>query len=169
VQIGSWDLGPENVPALRTLLPSCLGLVIAEAFLATVHLVCFTLQEHLPIDCTSFHNPHSTTAEVCLIYLNIGYVWSLSPTLRSTLEQCRFSNMILLAGVPPYNGDDAHAKILVLRLLGKFDKHMLSAQPLLFCYYTMLNNRISYIARSHRRVGCVTHQRDYMGHRYFLG
>jgi hypothetical protein len=47
VEIGSADLDPENVPALRTLLSSCLGLVTVEASSSTVRLVHFTLQEHL--------------------------------------------------------------------------------------------------------------------------
>ena len=36
VEMGSSDLDPENVPALRTLLASCLGLVTVEASSSTV-------------------------------------------------------------------------------------------------------------------------------------
>ena len=86
VEIGSAGLDSENVPSLRTLLLYCLGLVIAEVFLITAQLARFTLPEHLPSDCPPFRNLHSTTAEVCLIYLNIGYVYSFSLTLRSTLS-----------------------------------------------------------------------------------
>ena len=62
VEIGSGDLDPENVPALRTLVASCLGLVTVEAYSSTVRLVHFTLQEHLSSDLTLFHSPHSAIA-----------------------------------------------------------------------------------------------------------
>jgi len=70
VEIGSTDLDPENIPALRTLLSSCLGLLTVEAASSTVRLVHFTLREHLSSDTTLFHSPHSTIAEACLTYLN---------------------------------------------------------------------------------------------------
>ena len=38
IQVEPSNLGPENVPALRTLLPPCLGLVIAEVFLTAARL-----------------------------------------------------------------------------------------------------------------------------------
>ena len=82
VEIGSTDLDPENVPALRTLVSSCLGLVTVEASSSTVRLVHFTLQEHLSSDPTLFHSPHSTIAEVCLTYLNYACIRDLSPTLE---------------------------------------------------------------------------------------
>ena len=43
VKIGSSDLDPENVPALRTLVASCLGLVTVEESSSTVRPVHFTL------------------------------------------------------------------------------------------------------------------------------
>ena len=45
VEIGSANLDPENVPVLRTLVASCLGLVTVEASSFAVRLVHFTLQE----------------------------------------------------------------------------------------------------------------------------
>jgi len=83
VKIGAPDLDPENVPALKTLLASCLGLVTVEASSFTVRLVHFTLQGHLSSDPTLSHSSHSTIAEVCLTYLNFKSVGDLSPTLRS--------------------------------------------------------------------------------------
>jgi len=47
VQIGTTDLDPENVPALRTVISACLGLIIVEGSSSTVRLVHFTLQEYL--------------------------------------------------------------------------------------------------------------------------
>ena len=85
VEIGSPDLDPENVPALRTLLSSCLGLVIVEASSSTIRLVHFTLQEHLLSDTTLFHTPHATIAEVCLTYLNFEYIRDLPPNVHSAL------------------------------------------------------------------------------------
>ena len=83
VEIGSPELDPENIPPLRTLLASCLGLLTVESSSSTVRLVHFTLKEHLSSDSTLFHSSHSTIAEVCLTYLNFGSVSDLSPTLDS--------------------------------------------------------------------------------------
>jgi len=90
VEIGSTDLDPENIPAMRTLLSSCLGLLTVEASSSTVRLMHFTLQDHLLNDPTLFHIPHSTIAEVCLTYLNFGSVRDLSPTLDAAPQQCLF-------------------------------------------------------------------------------
>ena len=81
VEIGSADRDPENVPALRILLASCLGLVTVEVPSSTVRLVHFTLQEYLSRDPTLFHNSHSTIAEVCLTYLNFRGIRDLSPAV----------------------------------------------------------------------------------------
>ena len=82
VEIGSADLDPENIPALRTLVASCLGLVTVEVPSSTVRLVHFTLQEHLLRDRALFHNPHSSIAEVCLTYFRC--IGDLPPTLPSS-------------------------------------------------------------------------------------
>jgi len=83
VELGSvnWDL--ENVPTLRTILASSLGLVTVEASSSTVRLVHFTPKEHLPSDPTLFFDPHSTITEVCLTYLNFRCVRDLSPAVLS--------------------------------------------------------------------------------------
>ena len=83
VKIGSAELNPENIPALRTLLSSCLGLLTVEASSSTVRFLHFTLKEHLSNDATLFPSLHSTIAEVCLTYLNFRSVRELSPTLDS--------------------------------------------------------------------------------------
>jgi len=83
VEIGFADLDPQDVPTLRTLITSYLGLVTFEPSSSTIRLVHFTLQEHLLGNPTPFHNPHSTIAEVCLTYLNFGSVKDLSPALDS--------------------------------------------------------------------------------------
>jgi len=132
VEIGSTDLDSENVPALRTLLACCLGLVTIEASSSTVRLVHFTLQEHLSSDSTLFHYPHSTIAEVCLTYLNFGYVRSLSPDVY-----CAPSTIPFLEYASCYWGEHArrgmteNAKVLALTLLDRFDEHISSTQLLL--------------------------------------
>ena len=83
VEIGSTDLDPENIPALRTLLSSCLGLVTVEVSSSTVRLVHFTLQEHLLSDATLFHTPHAIIAEACLTYLNSRCIRDMPPSIRS--------------------------------------------------------------------------------------
>jgi len=131
VEMGSTDLDPKNVPMLRTLLSSCLGLVTVEAPSSIVRLVHFTLQEHLLSNPTLFHNPHSTIAEVCLTYLNFESVWDLSPTLHSapsTIPLLEYASCYwwkhMKAGVAE------GVKILALKLLDRFDEHI-SAQLLL--------------------------------------
>ena len=131
VEMGSTDLDPKNVPMLRTLLSSCLGLVTVEAPSSIVRLVHFTLQEYLLSNPTLFHNPHSTIAEVCLTYLNFESVWDLSPTLHSapsTIPLLEYASCYwwkhMKAGVAE------GVKILALKLLDRFDEHI-SAQLLL--------------------------------------
>ena len=137
VEIGSTDVDPNNVPTLRTLVSSCLGLVTVEASSSTVRLVHFTLKEHLLGNPTLFHSPHSTIAEVCLTYLNFGSVRDLSPTLRSAPSTMPLLNYASLYwGEHTKIGMTGNVKMLALWLLDRFDEHI-SAQLLL------LNNKIS--------------------------
>jgi len=134
VETGSADLDQENIPALRTLLSSCLGLVTVEASSSTIRLVHFTLQEHLSRDPTLFHSPHSTIAEVCLTYLNFGSIKDLSPTLRSapaTTPLLEYASVYW--GMHARRGMTENIKTLALKLLDRFDEHI-SAQILLFHY-----------------------------------
>ena len=125
VEIGSADLDPENVPVLRTLVASCLGLVTVEACSSTVRLVHFTLQEHLLNDPTLFDGPHSAIAEVCLTYLNFGSVQSLSPTLRSTPSTTPLLEYASVYwGRHTKRGMTENVRILALRLLDRFDEHI---------------------------------------------
>ena len=131
VEIGSADLDPENVPALRTLVASCLGLVTVEESSSNVRLVHFTLKEHLSSDPTLFPSPHAAIAEVCLTYLNHGSIRALSSTLRSipaTAPLLEYAS--LYWGRHTERGMTENTKILALRLLDRFDEHI-SAQLLL--------------------------------------
>jgi len=134
VEIGSADLDSENIPALRTILASCLGLVTVEASSSTIRLVHFTLQEHLSSDPTLFHNPHSTIAGVCLTYLNFGCVRDLSPIVSSappTLPFLEYASCYW--GKHVRRKMTENAKPLALKLLDRFDEHI-SAQLLLLRY-----------------------------------
>ena len=131
VEIGSADLDPENVPALRTLVASCLGLITVEASSSTVRLVHFTLQEYLLSDPTLFHSPHSAIAEVCLTYLNFRSIRCLSPALYwapSTTPLLEYASIYWERHAR--RGMVENIKILALRLLDRFDKHV-SAKLLL--------------------------------------
>ena len=134
VDTESADLDPNNVPALRTLLASCLGLAAVEASSSTVRMAHFTLQEHLLGSPTLFHGPHSTIAEVCLKYLTFRSVRDLSPTLNSAP-----STMPLLEYASLYwanhtrRGMAENVKMLALRLLDRLGEHI-SAQLLLLHY-----------------------------------
>ena len=137
VELGSTDLDHENIPALRTLLASSLGLVTVEASSSTFRLVHFTLQEHLLSDSTLFHSSHSTIAEACLTYLNFQYVRDLSPVVDSAP-----TSMPLLEYASYYwaehtkKGMTENVKKLALRLLDEFDEHI-SAQLISLRYNTL--------------------------------
>ena len=125
VEIGSAELDPENVPALRTILASCLGLITIEVSSSTVRLVHLTLQEYLSSDPTLFHSPHSEIAEVCLTYLNFRIVRDLSPTLHRTLSTTPLLKYASLYwGRHTRRGMTENIKILALRLLDRFDEHI---------------------------------------------
>jgi len=131
VGMGSTDLDHENIPTLRTLVSSCVGLVTVEASSSTFRLVHFTLQEHLLRDPTLFHSPHSTIAEVCLTYLNFESVRDLPPiprSVRSTMPLLEYASFYW--GEHTRRGITENVKILALRLLDRFDEHI-SAQLLL--------------------------------------
>jgi len=134
VEMGSPDLDSNNVPVLRTLLSSCLGLVTVEESSSTVRPVHFTLLEYLLSNPTLFHSPHSTIAEVCLTYLNFGCTRDLSPTLVvAPLTMPLLEYASIYWGEHARKGMTENAKILALRLLDRFDKHA-SAQLLLLHY-----------------------------------
>ena len=134
VEIGSTDLDPESVPALRTLVSSCLGLVTVEASSSTVRLVHFTLQEHLAHEPTLFHNPHSAIAEVCLTYLNFGCIKNLSPTHDlASAETPLLEYASIYWGMHTRREMTESVKMLSLKLLDRFDEHI-SAQLQLLRY-----------------------------------
>ena len=134
VELGSADLDRENVPTLRTLLASCLGLLTIDVSSSTVRLVHLTLQEHLLSKPTLFDSPHSTIAEVCLTYLNFGCIVDLPPTLDSaspTMPLPLLEYASRYWGEHTRRGMTENVKILALRLLDRFDQHISARQLLL--------------------------------------
>jgi len=127
VEMGSAELDPENIPTLRTLLKSCLGLLTVEASSSTIRLVHPTLQEHLSLDPTLFQSSHSTIAEVCLTYALFGSVRDFSPSLDSAP-----STMPLLDYVSFFWAEHAKkgmtekVRMLAQRFLDIYDKHISS-------------------------------------------
>ena len=120
VEIGSTHLDPENIPPLRILLASCLGLVTVEPSSPTVRLVHFTLQEHLLSNPTLFNCPHSTIAEVCLSCLNFGCVRDLSSTpglAPSTMPLQEYAAFYWVRHTSRETTENA--KTLMLRLFNK--------------------------------------------------
>ena len=95
VEVGTTDLNVHNVPSIRTLMRSTLGLAIIDKEASTIRLVHFTLQEHLSADPSLFVTPHSMMAEVCLTYLNFQSVCDLSTpldTIPPTLPFLRYAS-----------------------------------------------------------------------------
>ena len=135
VEMGSRDLDPKNIPVLRTLVSSCLGLVTVEESSSTVRLVHFTLQEHLLSIPTLFHSPHSTIAKVCLTYLNFGCITEIPPDSdRDPPKIPLLEYASLYWWEHARIGITENVKILALRLLDRFGEHI-SAYLLLWRYY----------------------------------
>jgi len=124
---GSVDLDIRNIPAIETLLACSLGLVTVEKSSSTVRLVHYTLQEHLSNNTSLFPNPHSMIAEVCLTYLNFPHVRSFSPALRSVPPTAPFIEYACCYwGAHARLETNENVKILALKLLDGFDKHISS-------------------------------------------
>ena len=134
VKIGSPDLNVENIPSIKTLLASSLGLITVEASSSTARLVHFSLQEYISDNPGLFQGPHSMIADVCLTYLNFKCVQGLSPIVDSA------PSMVPLVGYASiYWGKHirrekaAAANPLALKLLLESERHI-SSQLLLLDY-----------------------------------
>jgi len=131
VERGSTDLDPETIPALRTLLSSCLGLLKFEASSSIVRLVHFTLKEYLSSDPTLFRSSHSAIAEACLTYLNFKSVRDLSLTLDSapsTMPLLEYASFYW--GVHTKRGMTQKVKLLAQRFFEIYLKGHISIQLL---------------------------------------
>ena len=129
VEVGSSDLDPETIPALRTLLSSCLGLLKFEASSSIVRPVHFTLNEYLLSDPTLFRSSHSVIAEACLTYLNFKSIRDLSPTLSSaptTMPLLEYSSFYW--GLHTTRGMTKKVGLLAWRVFGIFFKGHISIQ-----------------------------------------
>ena len=127
IQIGSNDLGTDDIPAISTLLNCCQGLVTIDKGASTIRLIHFTLQEYLCTHPDIFDRAHSTMAEVCLTYLNFQHIKdisvSLSPDPRGT-PFLEYSSLYWGTHMRIEVSD--HAKAFALKLLDQFDGHISS-------------------------------------------
>ena len=136
VQVGSADLDHENVPQVRTILGSCLGLITVEASSSTFRLVHFTLQEHLSNHLSLFRSPHSMIAEVCLTYLNFRCVRELSPNIPSVPSTVPFVGYASCYWGKHLRREKTRSvSPLALQLLVGFEQHV-SSQLLLLHYFS---------------------------------
>jgi len=130
VQIGSTAPNPENIPSVKRLLASCLGLVIVDKEETTVRLVHFILQEYINSRVV-FQNPYAVMAEVCLTYLNFSCIRKLPPALDAApLENPFLQYASGYWGHYARNETTDGVKSLALQLLDRFDSHI-SAKLLL--------------------------------------
>jgi len=135
VRIGSTDLDVENVPTIRTLIGSSLGLITVEASSSIVRLVHFTLQEYISSNPSLFQSPHSMIAEVCLTYLNFRCVRELSPSLASAPPPVPFVEYASCYwGKHTGKEKTESATQLALLLLVRYEEHIASRLLLLHYY-----------------------------------
>ena len=132
VEEGSIDLNTQNTPAVETLLTCTLGLVMVEKSSSTFRLIHYTLQEYLSHNPNLFIKPHSIIAEVCLTYLNFRQVRAISPTLRSAPPTIPFVEYASCHwGTHAKREMTEGVKVLALKLLDGYDKHISSKMLLL--------------------------------------
>jgi len=131
VEVGATDLNADNVPSVRALMSSTLGLVTIDKHASTLRPVHFTLQAHLAAHPGFFTTSHSMMAEVCLTYLNSRLVFELSAPLDTIPSIAPF-----LHYASCYWGEHAKREVtksvksLALRLLAGYENHI-SAKILL--------------------------------------
>ena len=124
---GSIDLDIRNIPAVETLLACSLGLVTVEKSSSTFQLIHYTLQEYLSYNPNLFLKPHSIIAEACLAYLNFPHIRGFSPTLSSAPLTAPFLEYAsCYRGTHARRGNTERVKILALKLLNEYDKHISS-------------------------------------------
>ena len=142
VQTGSTCPNPDKIPSIKTLLASCLGLVVVDREESAVRLVHFTLQEYLNSRSETFRNPYAVMAEVCLTYLNFDCIRKLQPApskIRPGYYRYRESSPALDDALQKYpflehasrfwgpyarNETTQGIKSLALQLLDGFDSHI---------------------------------------------
>ncbi|RPA98237.1 hypothetical protein L873DRAFT_1808487 [Choiromyces venosus 120613-1] len=128
VEIGSSDLNTKNIPLIRTLLRSCLGLVTVDKETLRVHLIHSTLQEYLQAHTSLFDHGHARIAEVCLTYLNFSAVRALPRSVETVPV-----NMPFLIYTSYHWGYHAgkqmveSVKMRALSILQDYEKHALAS------------------------------------------
>lgn len=130
---------------------------------------------------TLLRNPLSTFAEVCFTYLNFRHIPVPSPTVRWVpsempppeyaplfllfYKQDRLLDMAFTGGrIPRFTELRRNAYLGIIGIVSTVLEVKERNVNEMNCM--ALDNRISYSLRLNRRVGCVTHQRDFITHRY---
>ena len=129
---GSADLNVRNIPIIETLLAFSRGLITVEKSSSTVRPIHYTLREYLSHNLNLFLKPHSMIAEVCLTYLNFRHVRDFSPSLRSvppTAPLVEYASCYWVTHAR--RGTTESVKMLALKLLDGYDKHISSKMLLL--------------------------------------
>jgi len=125
VEIGAADLDSDNVPAIRTLLACCQGLVAVDKEASKVRLIHYTLQEYLRGHPNLFCRAHATMAETCLSYLNSHQVKALSATPSPDLGGTPFLEYSSVYwGMHARRDLSARAKQLALNLFEDYGNHI---------------------------------------------
>ena len=125
-------MNTHNVPAIETLLACSLGLITVEKSSSTVRPIHYTLKEGLSHNPNMFPKPHSMIAEVCLTYLNFCHIRDLSPALRSVPSTAPFTEYASCYwGTHARRETTESVKMLAVKLLDRYDKHISSKMLLL--------------------------------------
>ena len=133
VELGSTAFNNGNVPSISTLVTCCQGLITVDKEASTVRLVHYTLQEYLSAHPDIFSTPHSSMAEICMIYLKSEQVNSIPADHYRDLSDTPFLKYCSLYwGVHAKKQLSDHAKSLALELLQGNEGHIpVSTQLLL--------------------------------------
>ena len=139
IEVGATDLNVQNVPSVRALMSSTLGLVTIDKHTSTVRLVHFTLHEYLASHPGLFSSPHSMIAGECLTCLNFQSVCEPSTppyTISSTAPFLNYASCYW--GFHARKETTENVKHLALQLLDAYGDHisaklLLSAERLASC------------------------------------
>jgi len=127
IELGAYEINPNNIPAIGNVLPSTLGLVTIDKKASTVHLIHPTLREYL-LQLAPFATTHSMMAEICLTYLNCRSIQALRLEPDNVLETSPFLEYATCFwGTHATKRLTERAQLLALLLLNKYENHVSAA------------------------------------------
>ena len=124
VEVGAEDFSNRNVPSIRTVLGSTLGLVKIDQHTSTVRLLHFTLREYLRQHPTLFVTADSMMAEICLTYLNYPSIRASSNPDNARGKSPFLEYATCFWGTHAGREVTESVKSLSLRLLDRYEKHV---------------------------------------------